>query len=251
MLPPYAKCIAGKHGLTSGKSSKLVSSLNDKTKYVIHEVNLKQAVDAGLKLTKSHRVIGFIQKPRMREFIEFNMNKRKESKNEFEKGFFKIMCNATYGRTLMNLRKRQNISLTTDARKLNDCVRKPDFITSKIFNENLVAVHKIKQKLYMNQPICVGFSILDLSKYHKYNFPYEFIKKNYGLDAELLFTDTDYLCYEIETEDFYKDMFQSKEHYDLSDMKLEQFKDSEKKKWLENSKMRLKEYQFVSHRFEE
>ena len=197
---------------------------------MIHEVNLKQAVDAGLKLTKIHRVIRFNQKPWMREFIEFNINKRKESKNEFEKGFFKIMCNATYGRTLMNLRKRQNISLITDVRKLNDSVRKPDFMSSKIFNENLVAVHKIKQKLYMNQPIYVGFSVLDLSKYHMYNFHYGFMKKNHGLDAKLLFTDTDSLCYEIKTEDFYKDMFQSKEYYDLSDMKLEQFNDSENEK---------------------
>ena len=230
MLSPYARCIAEKHGLTSGKSSKLVSSLNDKTKYVIHEVNLKQAVDAGLKLTKIHRVIRFNQKPWMRKFLEFNINKRKESKNEFEKGFFKIMCNATYGRTLMNLRKRQNISLITDVRKFNDCVRKPDFISSKIFNENLVAVHKIKQKLYMNQPIYVGFLILDLSKYHMYNFHYGFMKKNYGSDAKLLFIDTDSLCYEIETKDFYKDMFESKEHCDLSDMKLEQFRDSENRK---------------------
>ena len=53
MLSPYAKLIVEKHGLTSGKSSKLVSSLNDKTKYVIHEVNLKQAVNAGLKLNKN------------------------------------------------------------------------------------------------------------------------------------------------------------------------------------------------------
>ena len=159
MLSPYAKFIADKHELTSGKSSKLIDSMNNKTKYVIHEMNLKQAVDAGLILTKIYRVIEFKQKPWMKDFIDFNINKRKESKNEFEKGFFKIMCNATYGRTLMNLRKRQNISLINDATKLNDCVKKPDFISSKIFNENLVAVHNIKQKLYMNQPIYVGFSI--------------------------------------------------------------------------------------------
>ena len=82
----------------------------------------------------------------------------------------------------------------------------------------------------MNQPIYVGFSIFDLSKYHMYNFHYGFMKRNYGSDAKLLFSDTDSLCYEIETEDFYKDMFESKEHYDLSDMNMEQFKDSENKK---------------------
>ena len=204
VLSPYAKDIAEKHGLTSGKASKLVASLNDKTRYVIHEMNLKQAVDSGLILTKIHRVVEFNQRPWMKDFIDFNINKRKESKNEFEKSFFKIMCNATYGRTLMNLRKRQNISLINDATKLNDCVKKPDFISSKIFNENLVAVHNIKQKLYMNQPIYVGFSILDLSKYHMYNFHYGFVKNRYGSDSKLLFTDTDSLCYEITTEDFYR-----------------------------------------------
>ena len=230
VLSPYAKHIAEKHELTIGKSSKLISSLTDKTRYVIHEMNLKQAVDAGLKLTKIHRVVEFNQKPWMKDFIDFNINKRKESKNEFEKGFFKIMCNATYGRTLMNLRKRQNISLINDATKLNDLVKKPNFISSKIFNENLVAVHNIKQKLYMNQPIYVGFSILDLSKYHMYNFHYGFVKNKYGSDAKLLFTDTDSLCYEITTDDFYRDMFDNKEQFDLSDMKLEQFKNSENKK---------------------
>ena len=80
MLSPYAKYIAEKHGLTSRKSSRLVTSLNDKTQYVIHEVNLKQAVDAGLKLTEIHRVIRFNQIPWTREFIEFKINKRKESK---------------------------------------------------------------------------------------------------------------------------------------------------------------------------
>ena len=123
------------------------------------------------------------------------------------------MCNAEYDRTLMNLRKRQNISLITDAKKLKDCVKKPDFISSKICNENIVAVHKIKQKLYMNQ-IYVGFSNLDLSKYHMYNFHYGIIKKNYEVDAKLLFTDS--LCYKIKTEDFYKDIFESREHCNLS-----------------------------------
>ena len=74
-----------------------------------HEVNLKQAVDACLIKTKNHRVIEFKQKPWMKDFIDFNINKRKESKNEFEKGFLKIMCNATHGRALTNLKKRQNI----------------------------------------------------------------------------------------------------------------------------------------------
>ena len=150
MLSTYSKFNAKKYELARGKSSKLISSLTDKKRYVIHEMNLKLAVDAGLILAKIYRLIEFKQKPWMKDFIDFNINRRKESKNEFEKGFFKIMCDATYGRTLMILRKRQNISLINDATKLNDLAKNPNFISSKIFNENLVAVHTIKQKLYMN-----------------------------------------------------------------------------------------------------
>ena len=124
------KLIADKHELTSGKSSQLITSLNDENKYVIHEMNLKHAVDTGLLLTKIHRVFQFNQKPWMKDLIDFDINNRKESKNEFEKGFFKIMCNATYGSTLMNLRKRQNISLINDATELSDCVKKTGFISS-------------------------------------------------------------------------------------------------------------------------
>ena len=56
------------------------------------------------------------------------------------------------------------------------------------------------------------------------------MKSIYGSDSKLLFTDTDSLCYEITAEDFYRDMFDNKEQFDLSDLKLEQFQNFENKK---------------------
>ena len=230
-LSPYAREIAEKHNLGKPTTSKLVSNLNNKTKYIIHEVALKRAVDAGLILTKIHRVIEFMQKPWMQSFIDFNISKRKIAKDEFEKKFFKDMNNSVYGRTLMNKRTRQNIKLVTNEKKLTNLVKKPTFLSCKIFTENLVAVHNIKETLYLDQPIYVGFSILDLSKYHMYNFHYGFIKKLYPDDkSQLLFTDTDSLCYRIKTDDLYKDMYDNKDHFDLSDMQLPQFKNNENKK---------------------
>ena len=54
----------------------------------------------------------------------------------------------------------------------------------------------------LNKPIYVGFTVLDLSKWKMYDFHYNFIKKNFN--AELLFTDTDSLAYEIKSENVYE-----------------------------------------------
>ncbi len=60
-------------------------------------------------------------------------------------------------------------------------------------------------------------SILDLSKTLMYRFHYEYVKPKWGDKAKLLFTDTDSLCYEIETDDVYKDISENvNEWFDTS-----------------------------------
>ena len=65
---------------------------------------------------------------------------------------------------------------------------------------------KKKTHLVFNKQVCLGMCILDLSKMLMYEFHYMYIKPKYKEKAKLLFTDTDSLMYEIETEDFYKDI---------------------------------------------
>jgi hypothetical protein len=73
-----------------------------------------------------------------------------------------------------------------------------------------------KKTVKLDKPIYAGFSILDLSKLHMYKFHYDTMKPKYGDNLQLLMTDTDSLVYEIQTEDLYKDMFEMKEHFDMS-----------------------------------
>ena len=52
-------------------------------------------------------------------------------------------------------------------------------------------------------------AILNLSKTLMHGFHYNYIKKKYpDGQSKLLFTDTDSLCYEIDTDDFFKDISQ-------------------------------------------
>ena len=127
------------------------------------------------------------------------------------------MNNSVFGKTMENLRKRVDVRLVTDEKKLDKLTSKPTYVSSKIFNENLMAVHKVKETLTLNRPAYVGMCILDLSKTLMYDFHYNYIQKEYGNRAKLLFTDMDSLTYEIKAKDVYKDFWNDKAMFDNSD----------------------------------
>ena len=53
---------------------------------------------------------------------------------------------------------------------------KPDYVSCTIFDENLIAVHMERTKLYFNKPVYLGMDIHDLSKSFLYDFHYNYIK---------------------------------------------------------------------------
>ena len=109
------------------------------------------------------------------------------------------------------------VRLVTDEKKLDKLTSKPTYVSPKIFNENLMALHKVKETLTLNRPAYVGMCILDLSMMLMYDFHNNYIKKKYNNKARLLFTDTDSLTHEIEMEDVYKDFWNNKDMFDNSD----------------------------------
>ena len=208
----------------SEKLKKLVPNLYDKKEYVCHIRNLKYYLEKGLVLTKIHTSLKFTQSKWLKPYINFNTEKRKLSKNEFEKDLYKLMNNAVFGKTMENMRGRVKIDMYTDKKQYLTQVAKPQFLESKIYSEDLIAVKKTPKVVELNKPIYVGVATLDLSKLHMYGFHYDYIKPKYGEKATLLFTDTDSLCYKIETEDMYKDMSEDKHLFDMSDYSMDGYR---------------------------
>ena len=187
------------------KIKKLIPNLGDKKKYIIHFENLKQ-FSLGLKLTNIHRGIKFEESQWLKKYIDLNTELRTAATSDFERDFFKLMDNSVFGKTMENIRRRVNIKLVNNKKRAEKLSAKPNFNHSNILSEDLVAIHMKKTKLVFNKPVYLGMCILDLSKTLMYDFRYNYIKQKYGDKAILLLTDTDSTMYEIQTEDFYKDI---------------------------------------------
>ena len=128
------------------------------------------------------------------------------------------MNNSVFGKTMENIRNRVDIKLVNNREKTEKLTAKPNFKHCNIFSENLISIHMKKTKLTFNKPVYLGMCILDLGKTLRYDFHYNYIMQKYGDKAKLLFTDTDSLMYEIQTEDFYKDISKDvKDRFDTSD----------------------------------
>ena len=147
-----------------------------------------------------------IERAWLKEYIDLNTELRTDAKNNFEKDFFKLMNNCVFGKTIENIENRVDIKLVTDKNNARKLAAKPNYDHCTIFDENLVAIHMTKTKIYYNKPVYLGMCILDLSKTLMYDFHYNYMKPKYGSEAKLLYTDTDSLIYEIGTEDCYKDI---------------------------------------------
>ena len=127
------------------------------------------------------------------------------------------MNNAVFGKTIENVRKHRDIKLVKSDKKRNKVVSEPKFHTMKLIDNNLAIIEMRKVKAKMNKPICLGLSILDISKITMYEFWYDYVKIKYEDKARLCYMDTDSFVVNIKTKDFYKDIADNvKERFDTS-----------------------------------
>ena len=116
------------------------------------------------------------------------------------------MNNNVFGTTMENIRNHKDMKLVTSDKKYLKYVMKPNFKDGHPFSKHLFAVEMGKREITMNKPVYLGQAILDLSKTLMYEFHYDYMRPKYGSKVKLCYMDTDSFVYEIETEDFYRDI---------------------------------------------
>ena len=112
-------------------------------------------------------------------------------------------------------------------------------VAQKIFDNDLVVIHKIKTILTLSKSAYVRMCILELNKVPMYEFHYDYVKNKYGNKLTSLLRDSDRLVYDIGTNNVYDDFRNNKEMFDFSNyfVKSKYYNDS---KVLVFSKMKAK-----------
>ena len=150
-------------------------------------------------------------------YIMPNTRLRKNAKNEFEKDFFKLMSNSDFRKTMENTKNQKDIKLVTSDKNYLKYDMKPNFKDGHPFSKHLFGVERERTENKMNKPMYIGQAILYLSKTLMYEFHYDYMRPKYGSKAKLCYMDTDSFVYEIDNEDFYRDIAKDvKKRFDTS-----------------------------------
>ncbi|XP_071648502.1 uncharacterized protein [Temnothorax longispinosus] len=202
------------------RQDKLLATLHDKERYVIHYRNLQQCMRHGIRVTKIHRVLQFAQSEWLRSYIELNTKFRTQAKNEFNKTLYKLMNNAVFGKTMENAQNHVDVKLVTKWKGrygAEAMIARPNFHSSSMFSENLVAIELRKFEVKFDKPIYVGMCILDLTKVCLYEFHHDYMFLLYRDSCRIMYTDTDSLIYHIKCDDAYENMKHDIARFDTSD----------------------------------
>lgn len=186
---------------------KLVCDLTPKTKYMIHYLTLRQAMECGWVPTKIHDIFHFKQGRPLKSFMDGCITQRAKAKNLEEKSLQKNMMNSAIGKTIEDVMSQSQYRLFTTYKSFRLVQRqkrlKPGL---KILNDHdLVLAECHKMSTHLNKPILLGISIYDISKQRMTQLWY-LLQQHFGKKIRMLGTDTDSMIFYVECEDWDKEM---------------------------------------------
>jgi len=129
-------------------SEKLVPNLLNKKKYVAHYRNLQLYTKHGLIITKIHRILSFTPRAWLKPWIDLCNEQLKAARSEFESDLAKLQANATFGKTMEQVRNRVNLRLIADPNILLKAVAKVSFRDSEIINQDSGMVQGLEPRSF-------------------------------------------------------------------------------------------------------
>ena len=183
MLSPYMKDFYARLSEVRGSSAtfkscrKLLLTQQHKTDYICHFAILRFYLKMGMVLKRVNRVIRFKQRRFLKPYIDYNSEKRAHASNAFEKDFYKLKNNCLFGKTMEDVRKRQDYRLVTDPQRFSKLADNPLFIDRDIITDDITGVKMMKNKVVLNKPIYIGQAVLDYSKLEMYKLFYKKLPK--------------------------------------------------------------------------
>ena len=126
-------------------------NLHDRTKYIIHIRNLKEALNHGLVLKRVHKVIKFNQNAWLKPYVDMNADLKSKSKNNFEKIFFNWWIMQFLGKkkkTMENVGKHSDIKLVTTERRRNYLVSQRNYHNLKFLYRTFINNRNKYRKTY-------------------------------------------------------------------------------------------------------
>ena len=216
------------------QNKKLICDWSDKKKYLVHFRMLKFYVRHGMIVEKVHNVTSFKRSRWLEKYISFFTQKRNKAKNDFEKDFYKLLNNAFYGKTMENVRNRIKVESIKkdDTDKIIKQQSKLTFNGIHMTYGNYDSYTFEQNEVLMDQPIYLGFSVLELSKLFMYETYYDKLQPCFGQEnIHLHYMDTDSFILSVNTKDIIKDLKKSEDVFDLSniDKNHELFRDKNEK----------------------
>ena len=186
---------------------KLIPTLHDREKYVLHVKCLIFYLSHGLILKKVHRIVSFKQEAFLKDYI-LKLTKLRSisaAKNQsFFVNVFKLLANSTYGKFAQNPNNFTHAKLCLNKKDLFKATNSSRFLHASIVNANVAIVECKPEKILYDSPFPVAATILDLAKLHLYYYYYDVLKPAFSPDrVSLIMTDTDSLIFSVNCQFFF------------------------------------------------
>ena len=159
---------------------------------------IKWCLEHGLVVTKCYQFLCYKKAQPFKDFLDFVTENRR--RGDVDKSLSviaetsKLIGNSAYGIQLINKSKFQN-TLFVDERKVDQKINSPKFRSYDIVDEKIYEINMAKRKIVHDEPILVGFTVLNNGKQRMLEFRYDFLGR--------IMRPRSFRAIEMDTDSFY------------------------------------------------